>query len=152
MFYRFEYEAASDTDLDRLPLFTRMKLDLAGIKLTLRQWQAFAIEERRVLCHLGIDNEEELATFADYVSYLCGSHHLGPAERLPPVNPALWNSALPGPVRQASRQTGQPIEADEWMHWRSHERYALYKTAVSKNEPEKFAAVLTELRSRKSAS
>jgi hypothetical protein len=38
------------------------------------------------------------------------------------------------------------VTPSEWARWRFHERYALYKTAVSKNEPEKFSAVLDELR------
>src|ERR687895_781659 len=82
MFYRFRCEAAFYRNLDRLPLHVRMKLDLTGIKLSLKDWLAFHIEER--------------------------------------------------------------------MGWAAHQRYALYKTAISRSEPDKFFIVLDELRKDRS--
>jgi hypothetical protein len=148
MFYRFEHEAAYDAALERLPLYARLKLDLAGIKLTLNQWLGFAREERRVLCHLPVESEEELATFSEYVDFLCRSHHGIPAQTLPPLDPGLWNTPgrVPESVQETSRRCARAVDPSEWARWRPHERYALYKTAVSKNEPEKFFAVLNELR------
>jgi hypothetical protein len=34
----------------------------------------------------------------------------------------------------------------EWRRWEPHQRYALYKTAISKSQPEAFADILDELR------
>jgi hypothetical protein len=38
---------------------------------------------------------------------------------------------------------------EEWKRWKFHQRYALYKTALSQSEPEQFFAVLKELRESK---
>lgn len=57
MFHHFQYEAGFCTDPNRLPLYARMKLDIAGIKLSLNQWLAFALEERRVIGGLPIEND-----------------------------------------------------------------------------------------------
>jgi hypothetical protein len=37
----------------------------------------------------------------------------------------------------------------EWRSWEPHQRYALYKTAISKSQPEAFADILAELRAAK---
>ena len=65
MFHRFQYEKDFYPDLERLPLHVRMKLDLAGIKLSLKQWLAFHIEERTAICHLPVDHEDEKQVFKD---------------------------------------------------------------------------------------
>jgi hypothetical protein len=151
MFHRFEYEKEFYPELSRLPLYARMKLDLAGIKLSLQQWLAFPFEERRVICHLPVDSDEERQNFVEYINFLCHNHLGSPVRMLPPMNPALWNSPqeIPDPVLESSKEGAPAITLAEWTRWQFHERYALYKTAVSKNEPEKFLAVLLELRQRK---
>jgi hypothetical protein len=151
MFYRFQFESEHYPILDRLPLHARMKLDLAGVKLSLQQWLAFSLEERRVICHLPVESDEELEVFAAYLNFLCLRYDGAPAQKLPRLNPALWDTPgrIPEPVVGNSRDNGQVITVEEWTHWQFHQRYGLYKTAVSKNEPEKFAALLAELRQRK---
>ena len=153
MFYRFQHETEFYPGLTRVPLHVRMKLDLTGIKLSLKQWIGFALEERKVICHLPVESEEELEAFVAYVNFLCRRYNGRTAQMLPPVNSALWNSPghLPEPVLENSRYCGLAITLEEWTRWQIHERYALYKTALSKSEPEKFSAVLTELRQRKTS-
>ena len=147
MFHRFHYENDFYPNLDRLPLHVRMKLDLAGIKLSLKQWLAFHIEERTAICHLPVDQEEEKQAFRDYLNFLSRQYCGAPAHELPPIEP-LWEilDRVPEPVRERSSDDGKAITVEEWIGWTSHQRYALYKTAVSKSEPEKFFAVLDELR------
>ena len=147
MFHRFQYEKAFYPNLDRLPLHVRMKLDLTGIKLSLKQWLAFYIEERFALCHLPIEHEDERQVFKDYLNFLSQQYCGAPAQELPPMEP-LWEilDQVPAPVLERSGDNSKAITLGEWINWASHQRYALYKTAVSKSEPEKFFAVLEELR------
>jgi hypothetical protein len=149
MFHRFEYEAEFYPTLSRLPLYVRMKLDITGIKLTLKDWLAFSIEERQAICHLPADNAEEQEAFTAYVDFLRRRYHASPAERLPPMSGSLWNpDRVPQPVLDKSHTNGKVVTLQEWRQWKFHERYALYKTAISKSEPETFYAVLNELRVR----
>jgi len=147
MFYRFQYEIDFYPNLERLPLHVRMKLDLAGIRLSLKQWLAFHIEERTAVCHLPVDREDEKQAFRDYLNFLCRQYCGAPAQELAPMEP-LWeiSDQVPAPVLERSGDNAQPMTLEEWIGWDSHQRYALYKTAVSKSEPEKFFAVLDELR------
>ena len=152
MFYRFDYEAASYPKLDRLPLHVRMKLDLTGVKLSLKDWLAFHIEERTVICHLPVDDEDEKQAFREYLNFLSQQYCGAPAKTLAPIDPLLWeiSDQVPGPVLEQSGANGKAVALEEWMNWASHQRYALYKTAVSRSEPEKFFAVLDQLRKDRS--
>lgn len=148
MFYGFRYEEEFLPTLSRLPLHVRMKLDLAGIKLSLNDWLGFGMEERRVLCHLPVDNEEEKRAFSAYMDFLCKKYRGTPVKRVPPLSDAEWNNPnqVPSPVVERAASMENTVTLEQWQAWHSHQRYALYKTAVSKNEPEKFFAVLEELR------
>ena len=154
MFHRFQHQTEVHPELNQLPLYARMKLDMAGIKVSLKQWLAFALEERRVICHLPVESEEELKVFSEYVNFLCRNRTGSAAQRLPPVNPALWNTPgrIPQAVIETSRARGRAITREEWARWAFHERYALYKAANSNHEPEKFSALLLQLRQRKTES
>ena len=70
-------------NLDRLPLHVRMKLDLTGIKLSLKQWLAFHIEERTAICHLPVDHEDEKQVFKDYLNFLSRQYCGRPGARAP---------------------------------------------------------------------
>jgi hypothetical protein len=147
MFHSFQYESEFYPSLKRLPLYVRMKLDLIGANLSLQDWLAFSIEERQVICHLPIEDADEQNSFAAYLDFLCRKYRGSPVEKLPPISASLWNiSRIPQPVVERSETKGKPVTLEEWSQWKFHERYALFKTAVSKSEPEKFHAVLAELR------
>ncbi len=149
MFHRFRYEARFYPTLSRVPLDVRMKLDLAGVKISLKDWLAFSFEERAALCHLPCAAEEERNVFTAYLNFLSAKYTGAPLAATEALNSALWESAaVPEAVRQKSLESGAAVGAEEWRNWDSHQRYALYKTAVSKSQPEAFADVLDELRRR----
>ncbi|MDE0214180.1 MAG: nitrate reductase associated protein, partial [Deltaproteobacteria bacterium] len=70
MFHRFQFEAAFYPTLERLRFHVRMKLDLTGIRVSLHTWQTFSMEERRALCHLPADTDEEREVFAAFLDAL----------------------------------------------------------------------------------
>ena len=150
MFYRFRYEAEFYSTLSRLPLHVRMKLDMAGLKISLKDWLACSLEERTALCHLPIDCDEERRAFIRYVDFLCRRYRDHGAELTAPLHSSLWQAAaIPIEVAQKSAACFNTITISEWQNWEPHQRYALYKTAVSKSQPEAFADILDELRSDK---
>ena len=151
MFHRFQHESEFYPTLCRVPLYVRMKLDLTGIKVSLKDWLAFSIEERQAICHLPIENEEEQQAFTVYLDFLCRKYRGTPLELVPRISASLWDNKnrVPGAVANKSRDNGAAVTPEEWSRWRFHQRYALYKTAISKSEPEQFFAVLKELRASK---
>lgn len=149
MFYRFAYESEHYPALSRLPLHVRMKLDLAGIKISLKDWLAFSFEERTALCHLPIETVDERTAFSSYVDFLSRRYRGQPAAVAALMDSALWqHTEVPDPVAQKSAATSHPVTLAEWRRWAGHQRYALYKTAISKSQPEAFEEILNELRSQ----
>ena len=148
MFRRFSHEAEYYPQLSRVPLHVRMKLDTAGIKLSLRQWLDFSLEERNVLCHLPVEHREELEAFSGYLGFLCRKYDGKEAQAMPAESSRPWEDLgrLPERIAQKSQEQGPPVSLEEWRNWQPAERYALYKTAVSESEPEKFFAVLADIR------
>lgn len=148
MFHRFEFEAEFYPGLGRIPFHVRMKLDLAGVRLPLKTWRAFRMEERRALCHLPADTDEEREVFASFLAALARSHANAPVERCPALDGDAWAAAgVPEPVAVRSGGAGVRVTLTEWGRWAAHERYVLYKTALSK-DPELFPTALQELRLR----
>jgi hypothetical protein len=152
MFHRFVYESAFYPNLSRVPMHVRMKLDLTGVTISLNDWLAFSFEERTVLCHLPVDTEEEKRAFIAYLDFLsrkcCGE----PLTLTDALDGALWNASdkVPSSVIDKSALKTPAVTREEWTRWKSHERYALYKTANSKRDTEAFFALLKELRETKS--
>ena len=115
MFYRFEFEAEFYPALERVPFHVRMKLDLAGVRVSLSTWRAFSLEERRALCHLPVDNDEEKEVFAAFLAALAKARAGVEAERCPALDPDAWAAvAVPGPVAARSEGAGVPVTPAEW--------------------------------------
>lgn len=147
MFHRYNYEAEYYPSLNRLPLDVRRKLDITGIKISLKDWLAFMLEERMVLCHFPCENQEERQVFTTYLDFLARKHLGRPTQKTEPLDNALWSErTVPDGVTQRSTAIGQKVTLSEWRQWQAHHRYALYKAAVSQNQPEAFEQVLIQLR------
>jgi hypothetical protein len=147
MFHTYRYEVAFYPSHSRIPLDVRMKLDLTGLKISLKDWLAFSFEERTVLCHLPIDHAEEKQAFAAYIDFLSRRYRGQSVEATQSLDPDLWNSLeVPVPVAQKSAACFNTVMLAEWQKWEPHQRYALYKTAISSSQPEAFADILDELR------
>jgi hypothetical protein len=147
MFHRYDYEAAFYPKLTRLPLDVRRKLDVTGVKISLKDWLGFSLEERLVLCHLPCDHDDERQVFTAYLDFLAEKYCGTPIGKTEPMDSAMWSPlAVPEEVAQKSAALGQSVTANEWRGWPSHHRYGLYKLAVSKSQPEAFEQVLIQLR------
>jgi hypothetical protein len=147
MFHRFRYEAEFYPSLSRIPLHVRMKLDLTGIRISLKDWLAFDFAERAALCHLPCRRLDERQAFVEYLDFLSRKYCGTPVVVTNALDSTLLDkSRLPEPVRKKSADSLKRITSEEWSNWQFHERYALYKTAISQSQPEAFAHVLEQLR------
>jgi hypothetical protein len=152
MFHRYHYEAEFYLSQSRIPLDVRMKLDLLGLKISLKDWLACSFEERTVLCHLPVSCAEEKQVFTGYIDFLCRKYRAKAVEVTAALDPVLWSSsAVPEVVAQKSASCSDAVTLAEWQSWESYQRYALYKTAISKSQPEAFADILDELRAAKTS-
>ena len=146
MFYRYRFESEIYQEMSRIPLHVRMKLDLTGVKMSLKTWLAFSLEERNALCGLPVETDEERAAFTSYADELSRRHFGEPAALAPPVaNPAWEDEArVPDSVAAKGREVGRPVSLEEWRAWNPCQRYALLKLSITKNEPELFIQAIKE--------
>jgi len=151
MFHRYQHESDIYPSLSRIPLDVRLKLDVTGIKISLKDWLAFSMEERTILCHLPVESEEERQAFASYLDFLSRRYRGASVGTTAPISNSLWDEPhqVPEPIAAKSTPQTPPVTVNEWSRWKSYQRYALYKTAVSKSDPGQFFAVLKELRESK---
>jgi len=94
MFHRYDYEAEFYPKLTRLPLDVRRKLDVTGIKISLKDWLSLSLEERSVLCHLPCDNDEERQVFAAYLDFLIEKYCGKATYKSDPMDSAMWSGWL----------------------------------------------------------
>lgn len=148
MFYRYRFESEIYPTLSRIPLHVRMKLDLTGAKISLKDWLAFSMEERNVLCHLAVETDEERRVFSSYLNLLSRRYFGEEAALASPATDPPWDNLdyVPDSVQSRSKETGQAVTTHEWSQWNLCQRYALFKLSISKNEPEVFFAALREFR------
>ena len=148
MFHRYQHESDIYPSLSRIPLDVRLKLDVTGIKIALKDWLACSIEERTVLCHLPIETEEEREVFTSYLDFLSRRYLGAPAGTTTAISTSLWDNPdqVPEPIAAKRAPQTPPVTVNEWSRWKFYQRYALYKTALSKSDPGQFFAVLKELR------
>lgn len=148
MFYRYRFESEVYPTLSRIPLHVRMKLDLTGVKISLKSWLAFSLEERNVLCHLPVETDEERRVFSSYLNLLSRRYFGEDAALDSPVPDPPWEelARIPDPVQARGKETDKAVTVEEWSRWDLGQRYALFKLSISKNEPEVFFAALKEFR------
>ncbi|MEE9549363.1 MAG: nitrate reductase associated protein [Candidatus Binatia bacterium] len=148
MFYRYNFESEIYPSLSLIPLHVRMKLDITGIKTSLKTWLVFSMEERWVLCHLPVETEEERENFSSYIAFLTRRYVGEEPSRVQAVTDPPWEDSgqVPDSVRAKNDGIDCPVTLEEWSQWNACQRFALCKLSVSKNEPEKFYQALLEFR------
>ncbi len=101
MFYRYRFKSEIYLSLSLIPLHVRMKLDITGVKISLKTWQAFTLEERWALCHLPVETEEERGNFSSYIAFLTRRYVGEEPTRVPTATYLPWEdlARVPEPVR-----------------------------------------------------
>lgn len=148
MFYRFGFESEFYSSLPRIPFHVRMKLDVTGIKISLKDWLAFSLEERWALCHLPAETEEERNHFSSRLDSLMRRYKGEEAPRVPRPVETPWEDPAQIPSSVVAKCEGRErlVALNEWAQWSPCQRYALVKLSVSKSEPEQFYEALREFR------
>jgi hypothetical protein len=145
MYRRFALEGEEmHVSLSCVPLTVRRKLDLAELKISLAGWQTLSREERLALCHLPVDGEGDLDVYREVLKGFAARAGV-PLTPLGggPVSPSDW-SADRVQARLKDR-LGETFDAARLGALDEEARYALFKLADPKREPDKLRAAVREL-------
>jgi hypothetical protein len=147
MLRRFKFEDEVHQSLSCVPMAVRRKLDQAGVKISLEQWQTLRRGERLAICHLPTGSDEERATLRFFVEEAV-QERCGSATK--PVSDELRRAAEPpaAPPKElvaSAKAEGVELSQPAWDRLDADERYALIKLGGGDKHSHNFGAALHEL-------
>lgn len=142
----FEFESDFVAKLRCVPMIVRYKLDVVGIKLSLRAWSRFTFETRAQLAKLPAESPTDIAHYADFVSESIESIGETPAP-VPASDLPHWTVAHEPPqivVQKANALGVSSIEKTSWQGLSDLQRFALLKLTRDGHENVNFLPALQE--------
>jgi hypothetical protein len=149
MFRRFDFEKDLYETLEFVPLSVRRKLDLAGVKLHLNEWQALSRVERLVICHFPVASPEERDVLAVFLREAVKTRA---GTELATMKPAARDAAPDAghvPPDVARLITELMLPENRWSILDPDERFALAKLA--RGGADKFLSAWSEFADRRRA-
>ena len=143
----FRFEVDFGGTLRCIPMSVRMKLDQAGIKLSLRQWNRIPPAQRRELVERPCTTRPETEAYRQDLVSLVEAHtdmalEFAPAETAPPWADA---SAVPERIGAWARGLGvAPPTEEQWAALTPLQRFALFKLTRPGHKNENFLPAMRE--------
>jgi len=143
----FAFESDFVASLRCVPMAVRLKLDLCGIKLSLRQWSRFTREDRQALLVRRCRAPAEIAAYREILTALIAAR-AGEAARLLAETPCgQWDTAgrTPAVVADYARSQGlAPPSAGQWAALTRLQRFALIKLTRDNHDNVNFVPAMRE--------
>src|ERR1041384_3364997 len=139
MFRKFKFEQAFYDKLRCIPFSTRHKLDLAGVKLSLRSWNLFSEAERQKLCEMPAQGDSA-PRYRETLLHLLEKHGES-AKFLEPIQlegeKAQWGDPqqVPGDVAAKISQLGLTLQPEDWRDLDDLQRVTLFKLSQGTHDP-----------------
>jgi len=138
----FAFESDFAGSLRCIPMAVRLKLDLSGIKLSLRQWSQFTRDDRAALL-----TEPDLATFTRIVETLVATKTDEPLKPLPAAEAADWEDTAQVPAAVSGFAQEQGVAAPSKTQWATLsrlQRFTLLKLSRAHHDNINFLPALRE--------
>lgn len=145
MLFRFETDFANN--LQCIPMIVRFKLDHIGIKLSLRQWSRFHVEERHKLVTMMCYTAEQIDDYKIYLTQLINERAKEDAVSIPIEIDVDWASidAIPQRVIEHSFSLGlTPLDKNKWSALNHLQRFALCKLTRAGHDNDNFIPAMRE--------
>lgn len=147
MTYFFRFESDQERSLAYIPMLVRMKLDLAGVKLTLKQWNRLPERDRRRLFEFPCEGEFGAKRYRELLSVLVRVRAGESLCVLPPQKEPAWNNVREIPEQVARRAMDRGLPPPSIAQWRAlspAQRYALLKLTRDGHESRNYLPALKE--------
>lgn len=143
----FGFESDFVDSLRCIPMAVRFKLDLAEVKLSLRQWSRFTPADRRDLLLRACETPGEVSAYRARLFDLVAERVGETAKPLPEPACDLWRIArtpAASVAAQAIRLGLAPPTSRQWAALRPLQRFALLKLARPGHDNVNFSPAMTE--------
>ena len=143
----FAFESDFVATLRCIPMAVRMKLDLCGIKLSLRQWSRFTLADRERLLCADCEAEAEIAAYREVLQALIRTRAGEEAVPLAVDIAPAWRDDRTVPVavlRDAQRNNLAPPTPTQWAALSPLRRFTLIKLTRQGHDNVNFAPAMRE--------
>ncbi len=148
MFRKFKFEEDFYDQLKCIPFSTRHKLDLEGVKLSLKSWNVFSEEERQRFCEMRAEGGETggyrkalvllLEKLGEPVKFLESAQLESEKEQ--------WGNPerIPAELESKISQLGLSLKPEEWKKLDNLQRFVLFKLSQGKHDHANLGPALKE--------
>lgn len=143
----FAFENDFVVTLRCIPMAVRLKLDLAGVKVSLRQWSRFSADERRELLLQPCETPREVALYRERLIELIAARTGDGVTPLPLGSTVPWDQTLklPESVRAFAESVGvEPVGDADWAALHPLQRFVLLKLSRDNHDNVNFIPALKE--------
>ena len=143
----FAFETDFAGALYCIPMVVRRKLDQCGVKVSLKQWNRFTLEERERLVAQGCETAEEVEAYGRYVVSLIEARTHTAAELLEKDPGRDWNDTAQVPARlidYANNLGVRPPSVAQWAALAPLQRFALFKLTRPGHSNDNFIPAMRE--------
>lgn len=143
----FKFETDFAGALYCIPMAVRRKLDLSGVKVSLKQWNRFTLEQREHLVARECDTPEEVDAYQREVARLLEARAGDTPQFLNQETGTEWKdtSSVPQRVIDYSAERGVPAPSlAQWAALTELQRFALFKLTRPGHTNENFIPAMRE--------
>lgn len=143
----FQFEKDFAGALYCIPMAVRRKLDLCGVKVSLKQWNRFALEERERMVAQSCETPAEVDEYGRYVTNVIENRTDEPAKLLERDDGAEWNDAKSVPQRvldYSIERNVRPPTIAQWAALTPLQRFAIFKLTRPGHSNENFVPAMRE--------
>lgn len=143
----FQFEKDFAGALYCIPMVVRRKLDLCGVKVSLKQWNKFELDEREQMVAQSCETPREVDEYGRYVVSVIEKRTSEPAQRLEKDDGAEWNDTKSVPRRvvdySVERDVTPPTVA-QWAALTPLQRFSIFKLTRPGHSNENFEPAMRE--------
>jgi hypothetical protein len=143
----FQFEKDFAGALYCIPMVVRRKLDLSGVKVSLKQWNRFALDEREQMVAQSCETPGEVDVYSRYVVSVIENRTNEPAQLLERDAGAEWNDAQSVPQRvldYSIERDVRPPTLAQWAALTPLQRFAIFKLTRPGHSNENFVPAMRE--------
>jgi len=144
-YFAFEEDFMA-TNMRCIPMIVRFKMDKAGIKLKLKEWNKFSEKERVELSKMPCGREMEVNEYYEYLAGLIKNHTGNSPTILAVEQQPGWANTDTVPVAIAERlnEIALTVAVQQWKALTQLERFALVKLSQPGHESKNLEKALKE--------
>lgn len=142
----FTFERDLAERLACVPMAVRFKLDVAGVKISLKDWVRLVPAERQELLGLRFDGPREVDEFRARITVLVRERTGTAPPPMPLDDPPSWETGgqVPAPVQSKAAEVGVSISDQAWSGLSPLRRFALVKLSRARHDNANFLPALRE--------